>query len=92
MEDEIMLGMMSNIHKHCDEYNIVLVGDAMSGYEYLPVPKYTPNEVERMYCETANITRMTLLESPTVTIRAYHQWLRENVHYTVYEYQMMVIA
>lgn len=88
MDDLYLLEMMNNIHRNCEMYNVVLVGDPLSGYEYMPVPKYIPNEVEEMWLETANITRNNLLESPAVTIRAYHKWVSDNVHYTRHEYQM----
>ena len=91
MEDQYLFEMMNNIHRNCDMYNIVLVGDSPSGYEYMPVPKHKLNEAEEMWLETANITRSNLLEHPKITIRAYHKWVSDNVHYTLQEYQMRLL-
>lgn len=87
MEDQFLLQMMDNVHANCAIYNIVLVGDAMTGYEYRAVPNYTLNEVEAMYLETLNVTRVNLLEHPKISTQAYNAWVSTNVHMTRYEYQ-----
>lgn len=93
MTEAYLLAMMNNLHKLCDTYRIVLVGDIIHPYEYKLIPNVEFNEnMSQMRQETLdmmNSSRKSLLDHPKISIREYRKWGSEHAHMTVDEYNRL---